>query len=316
MSLPTLLKKEYVLPGAWMSSEELADIKNMASIDWIIKYLEKRTTIGGRRELPVTTMGDRVCVLRSGTGTGKSTVLPPYLYKIFNLKHNIDKNIICTQPTVATTVDIPYQIVMYNKEMILGDTIGYQTKAFVNKPIKGLLFATIGVLLQQLKSSEDVEFMRKYSFIVIDEIHTRNIDTDSVLFYMKSFLSRNYKDPNCPYLILMSGTFDPELYMKYFECKADSFVDVVGSSFYIQDNFAKYTVTNYIDYSIKLVTDIHINNLDDFTDNNIFRDILIFVQGAGQSKKIINKIHYLNRILDQGLEKTKDYLGKLQEYHD
>lgn len=316
MSLPTLLKKEYVLPGAWMSSEELADIKNMASIDWIIKYLEKRTTIGGRRELPVTTMGDRVCVLRSGTGTGKSTVLPPYLYKIFNLKHNIDKNIICTQPTVATTVDIPYQIVMYNKEMILGDTIGYQTKAFVNKPIKGLLFATIGVLLQQLKSSEDVEFMRKYSFIVIDEIHTRNIDTDSVLFYMKSFLSRNYKDPNCPYLILMSGTFDPELYMKYFECKADSFVDVVGSSFYIQDNFAKYTVTNYIDYSIKLVTDIHINNLDDFTDNNIFRDILIFVQGAGQSKKIINKIHYLNRILDQGLEKTKDYLGKLPEYHD
>ena len=47
---------------------------------------------------------------------------------------------------------------------------------------------TVGVLLQQLKTSTDEEFMNKYFAIIIDEVHARAVDNDLVMYYLKKLI--------------------------------------------------------------------------------------------------------------------------------
>ena len=315
MSLPTLLKPGSIVEQKWMTPQQKRNLKNMSSINWIIEYLEDRAW--NKTEPPKVKIkgpGSRVGVFRSGTGTGKSTVFPPAIYNKFFEERGIKKTIICTQPTVATATDIPYQIALYNKNLILGNTIGYQTGNLVRKPRTGVLFATVGILLQHLKLLTDEEFMKKYSFIILDEIHLRSVEVDTTLFYLRRFLERNYEEPECPYIILTSGTFEPDVFMNYFECPKDSFLDIVGSSFPIEDNFTKFNVTNYIEYATDLAEKIHVENIADIKENKLFRDILIFVQGGGQIKEIMNKIHVLNsEVFSKGIEFAKKHSDEQQK---
>lgn len=314
MSLPTLLKTNSIIPKKWMTNEQKNKLATIKAIDWIIEYLTDRSW--DKKTPPKVKIkgpGSRVGVFRSGTGTGKSTIFPPAIYHMFFEDRGIKKNIICTQPTIATATDIPFQIINFNPDLIIGKNIGYQTGSLVRKPVKGILFATIGILLQHLKLLTDEEFMRKYSFIILDEIHLRSVETDTTLFYLRRFLERNYEHPDCPYVILTSGTFDPDPLMDYFNCPKDSFLDIVGSSFPIQDNYSEFDVSDCISYTVDLIEKIHINNPNDITTNSIFRDILVFVQGGGQIKEIVNRIHRLNTdVFSKGLEYAKQH-SELQQ---
>ena len=217
MSLPTLLKPGSIMPQKWMTKEQKDRLSKQISIDWIIDYLVDRAwTKKTPPKIKIRGPGSRVGIFRSATGTGKSTIFPPAIYYMFYEERGLKKNIICTQPTVATTTDIPYQIALYNSSLKMGNTLGYQTGSLVRKPVKGVLFATVGILLQHLKLLSDEMFMKKYSYIILDEIHLRSIETDTTLFYLRRFLERNYENPECPFVILTSGTFDPKPFMDYF----------------------------------------------------------------------------------------------------
>jgi HrpA-like RNA helicase len=327
MSLPTLLKPNTIKVAKWMSKEQKIQLTTMQSIEWIINYLEDRVwNKNTPPKIKIKGPGYKVGVFRSGTGTGKSTVFPPYIYNKFYEELKNTKTIICTQPTVATATDIPYQIVAYNKNLELGKNIGFQTGSLIRKAKKGILFATIGILLQHLKLLTDEEFMNKYSFIILDEIHLRSVETDTTLFYLRRFLERNYENPECPFIILTSGTFEPKIFMEYFSCPESSFLDIVGSSFPIVDNYSTFDVSDYISYSIDLVEKIHVENVSDITKKSEFRDVLIFVQGVSQIKEIVEKLHKLNtEVFSKGLnysikhnnEQQKKYGGKekIEKYY-
>jgi hypothetical protein len=84
MSLPTLLKPGSIEPAAWMTHEQKQKLATIPAIEWIINYLKDR--VGSRENSPKLvpkTIGWKVGVFRSGTGTGKSTVFPPAIYKEF-----------------------------------------------------------------------------------------------------------------------------------------------------------------------------------------------------------------------------------------
>jgi hypothetical protein len=137
MSLPTLLKSGSIKQQKWMTREQVKKLTTITSIEWIVEYLIDRSWDRATPpKIRIKSRGSRVGVFRSGTGTGKSTVFPPAIFSEFFLKRGIRKNIICTQPTVVTAVDIPYQIALYNKELIIGRTLGYQTGSLVYKPVK------------------------------------------------------------------------------------------------------------------------------------------------------------------------------------
>lgn len=313
--LPTLLKPGAVLPQPWMSSSQRGKLSTMKSIDFLIEYLLDRAW--NKQEppkIPIKGPGSRVLVLRSGTGTGKSTVIPANIYTKFFEELGNKKNIICTQPTVVTASDIPYQIVQNYKNLLIGTNIGFQTGTLVRKPVKGVLFATVGILLQHLKLLTDEEFMKKYSYIILDEIHNRSIEVDTTLFYLKNLLDRNYENPECPYVILTSGTFEPDVFMDYFECPKDAFLDVVGSSHPIVDNFTTFDVSDYISYSVDLIEKIHLENLKDITDNKEYRDIMLFLQGGSQIKKVTDEIHKLNAtVFIKGLEYSTTHMKDRQK---
>lgn len=295
VNMPTLLEKNKIVIESWMTKETKRDIQNNTGIEYIMKWISQRLWNAKDipPEIPIKTIGSRVLVLRSGTGSGKSTTLPTNLYSTFFEK--MHKNIIITQPRKATTTDIPYQIATFYKNLRLGENLGYQTHTLTYKPSKGILFTTVGMLLQFLKSMDDDTFCKKYGFIIVDEVHERSIDLDSILYYIKSLLKRKYKSPDCPFVILTSGTFDPKIYMEYFECPRDHFIDVVGSTYPIEDNFVKFSLSNVFVYVMDLVGKLHAEGLND----GFFRDILIFVAGAYEVRVVSNLIHYYNAVISK-----------------
>jgi HrpA-like RNA helicase len=266
--MATLLEKNKIISQPWYSALEKKKIETMRSINYLVDWIDKRIWRDKNTppSIPIKGIGNKVLVLKSATGSGKSTIIPPYLYNKYN-EHG-GRGIIITQPKVITTQSIPFDIISYNKNLRLGDNIGYQTGTLTKKNKNGILFCTVGILLQFLKTLNDKQFMSKYRFIIIDEVHERSIDLEIVLFYIKQLLIRMWKDSECPFVILMSGTLQPEQLLNYFECPKDNFIEVEGSSFPIEDKFANYDVSNYLDYIVDKICNIHINNIEDFNPQN------------------------------------------------
>lgn len=307
MPLPTLLTEGNVVPQKWMSTIEKRHAITMKSIDFVMEFVDKRMPKkrGKYPKIKAKKIGDRVLILKSGTGSGKSTTLPPYLYNQFN--DRLHKNIAITQPRRLTAIDIPYQIVQFNPNLQIEKNIGYQTGTISKKPVDGIIFMTIGVLTQQLKTMTPEEFAQKYMFVLIDEVHERDLSNEFALYELKKFLELMYDSPNCPLVILMSATFDKTPYMEYFNVPKENYIEVSGRSFHKEFIFPKSNISDWRTYTVDLVKKIHIENVSDITDNSTFRDILIFVNGAKMMKTLAMDFHKMN--IDGTFNKDTGYIG-------
>lgn len=299
MPAPTMLKPGKIKIRPHHSDYEINKIKTLKAKDYIMDWFRQRVPSrkGGIPMIKAKSVNDKIMILRSGTGSGKSTTLGPELY--INFYDATRRNIAVTQPRVLTAMQIPEDIAGIYPEMVMGDNIGYQTGEYAYKPKKGVVFMTVGVLAQQLKVMSDYEFMEKYSFVVIDEVHDRSLGMDLTLSLAKQFILRNYKNINCPFIILTSATFDVEKYADYFGIDHENIIDVEGLNYPIETIFPEASITDYIQASAKKAIDIHNKNTDDYAINNRFTDILIFVFGTKPLKNI-------KEILDKENDKLKD----------
>lgn len=311
-NLPTLLRSGYIKPNPKLklSKSAINSIKNMRGIDYIMNFISDRVPVssGATARKQARSIGDKVIVLKSDTGSGKSTVMPPFLYETF--QDRTRKGIAVTQPRILTAIDIAENLPEHYTYLKLDDNLGYSTGDYKREPKnKGITFMTIGILLQQLKSLEDEMFMRKYSFILIDEVHERDLNVDTSIYMLKKFLEVNYADPNCPIVILMSATFDPTIFMDYFNCPQDNYIQVIGSTFPIEKNFLKFDTSNYIQCAINKAEELHITNIADIEENSEFRDIIIFVSGSVMARSILEKLHLFNaKILSKSFSQVLQYL--------
>jgi hypothetical protein len=170
---------------------------------------------------------NRVTAIQSGTASGKSITIPSETYlSLVRPRYATGGGVICTQPRVLTAVDNARKIASipkYAAHLKIGETIGWSTQYFKERPVRiGLLFATIGVLAMQLQLSSDEEIMNMYRYIIIDEVHERSLQADLTLAALKNFVHRNARNPRCPFIILMSATFDPFKVARYFLVPARS----------------------------------------------------------------------------------------------
>jgi HrpA-like RNA helicase len=264
--------------------------------------------------------------------------MPAELYHRFY--DRMRKNIAVTQPRVLTAIDIPQnQIVPFNTAemlkasgkssrtpLILGENIGFQTGPESKRPMRGLIFMTIGVIVQQMNIMSDEDFMNKYSHIIIDEAHERSTDTDTAMYSLKKFIERNYKKPECPFLIVTSATFDTKKYADYLLDsipvgeRYKNIIRVRGSTFPIEEHFLPYDSTDFIRSALDTVERIHVEHPEDFLseselknarkadpalfvpktgggalgEDNAFRDIIIFVSGGAEVKKLVRGVEQLN----------------------
>jgi HrpA-like RNA helicase len=295
MPLPTLLRKGALLPGM---GEKKEDLDKYVAVDYILEWFDKRIN----NPTDAKSVDDRIMVIESATGSGKSTTLPTELYLKFNKQ--LKGNIIVSQPRVLTTISIPNTIAnidSYKKEnrsdgygIEFGRNIGYSTKEYIKKPLeKGILFTTVGVLLQYLKNMDRETFLKKYRIIMLDEAHSRDLNLDVIFYYMKQLFDTTPID-KCPFLAIMSATLDVNKYAKYFKTK--TIFKVTGTSYPIEDTYLKYDADNIITSTVENIKKIHLDNLSDDISSS---DIVVFIPGQSFIKKIKEKIIELNDSLDK-----------------
>lgn len=295
---PTLLSPGKVVIQPWMSSADKQFIETQPSIRYVIKFLEqfipmKRGTFPPK---PAKTPGERYLAFKSGTSSGKSTTLPPFLFNTFF--EGLKKNIAMTEPRVFNCIDIVDSIAKWNKNLVIGETIGYSTGNFKKKPNKGIVVETIGTLLQHLKTMTDEQFMAKHFVIIIDEVHARSVDNDLVMYYLKKLIERQYQSPECPFVILTSGTFDEKLFMTYYDIPKEHYIEVVGSTFPIVEHWPDKPITNVTEELIKTIKKIHTceEGIKDIKEGKtgFDMDILIIAEYTAILDKIAYEIHKLN----------------------
>lgn len=171
---------------------------------------QQRLAMVHQREALLNLVRDNRVVIVSGTtGCGKTTQVPQFL-----LDEAIEKgegpgcSIVVTQPRRISAVSIAQRIAAERLEKI-GATVGY-TIRLESHPGSNINLCTTGVLLQMFLGSPNLEGLR---YLIVDEIHERDINCDFTLIMVKELLARNSKVK----VILMSATLQSDLFSSYFD---------------------------------------------------------------------------------------------------
>ena len=281
-SLPTLLQKG----SLYFDDEQLKkDHEETIPIQFIEQHIFRKLN----KNIKDKTINDGLLLLKSETGSGKSTTLPFKLFSNVQLAQN--KTIGVTQPKILTAIDIPkFQISgsSWAKHMVMGHNIGYRTGIDNCRPNEkhNIIFMTIQTLTNQFINQSDEWLINKYSIIIIDECHNKPIDLDLLIYLINEFINRNINKRICPYFILTSATFRINDYMKYFSVTNQSIIKVTGRSFPINNHFMDYGSNDLYKSTIKIIKNI-------FNINNIINDdIIVFLTGLSeieQLQRTINK---------------------------
>lgn len=322
MPLPTLYSKGKLLATKWSESQE--ELNKHIPLDYIINWISERVGANSTPKSPA----DRVLILKSSTGSGKSTVLPPEIFHTLFESKLGRRTVLCTQPRVLNTITIPEDIVKYNTKpksgrepLVMGENIGFQTGTFQRSVPRGLLYMQINILGNQLISMSDEEIIAKYGCIILDEVHEQTIGMAFAMYALKQFLGRNATNPLCPMIITTSATFDVIKYADYFldavkaPARYKNIIEVEGFSYPVVEHFLDYDSADYIASTVDTIVSIHKNNKHEFgvgltikgasgmlpedvetARQKIltFRDILVFVHGAADIRALSKRINTLN----------------------
>ncbi len=293
MSLPTLLKKGMLVPHMGET-----DLNDKVPVDYIVGYISELND--KRNDL---TISDRLIIILAKTGAGKSTILPVQLSHTFK-----NKKILVTQPRVITAIEIAKDIAdRKENKMTLYQNIGYQTKENVRKPQqRGVLFATLGILLQYLKNIKPENFCKMFKCILIDEAHDNSIDRDLIAFYIKKLIN-SVDIMLLPFIIFMSATLNINEFSNYFNTK--TIFEVNGVTYPIQAIYREPD-KDYISEICNIVKKILIenniplnnrNNDNNSNNNNSNKmiekkndgnDIIIFCTSMASIISIIKQLKY------------------------
>ena len=236
------------------------------------------------------------CIILCGeTGSGKTTQVPQFLYEagFGNLEHNLYPGMIgVTQPRRVAAVSMAERV---GSE--LGDhghRVGYQIRFDTTIKNEGkadgtaLKFMTDGVLLREMMTDF---LLTKYSSIIIDEAHERNINTDILIGMLTRImkLRRKYHTENPDKfkplkLIIMSAT----LRVSDFSENSTLFknpppiINVQARQYPVSIHFNKKTNYDYLDEAFKKVCKIH-RKLPE-------GGILIFLTGQNEITTLVKKL--------------------------
>ncbi|TDH70455.1 hypothetical protein CCR75_000382 [Bremia lactucae] len=163
-------------------------------------------------------------ILVGATGSGKTTQVPQYLleagWATLRSNHNLkqatlprNRVIVCTQPRRVAAVTIAERVA---QEMgcQLGQEVGYAVR-FEEKwdPERTKIkFVTDGLLLRETMRDP---LLSRYSVVILDEAHERNLETDLLLGLMKKI---QRKRPNLR-VIIASATLHVDTFVRYFRRK-------------------------------------------------------------------------------------------------
>lgn len=185
--------------------------------------------------------GRNVLVLKSGTGTGKSTYLLSEMY-LKLVASGKNGNIVATQPAIANPPSIVEGIIEHgNGKFHLGENIGYITGGPKEPTKGGIKVVTTAILMLELMNNTPEEVSRRYDAIFVDEVHKSSSELESLLRLLK----RASMVEGFPPIVLMSGTLNEIELFRFFK------LDPVNNYIEVKGGFSFDMTVVYPDYTIK-----------------------------------------------------------------
>jgi pre-mRNA-splicing factor ATP-dependent RNA helicase DHX15/PRP43 len=240
-------------------------------------YSSAKEIINGIKE-------NQVVLLNSGTGSGKTVLLPKFALHALNYQAKI-------------AITLPKQIVAQSAaeyaaltlDVKLGEEVGYKykgsDKSAYSKDNK-LLYATDGTIVAKLLKDQKLS---EFDAVIIDEAHERKVQIDFLLYLLKETLivRPEFK------LIIMSATVNEEVFENYFNTfKFIKFSIGTKPNYPIESIFLDKPLNeNYLNKGYEIIKKIM--NEDKITDQNKndAHDILFFVVSSTEAKDICMRVN-------------------------
>ena len=157
-----------------------------------------------REEILEKIQKNRVIIVSGNTGCGKSTQVPQFIFGNFE-----NSKILITQPRRIAAISIARRLSDERKTR-LGNLIGYHVSMVqCMSPETKIFVKTTGIFMEELLHNKELE----YSYIILDEVHERDLYIDLVLALLKKYFEE-FPKSNIK-LILMSATIAEKDFSKY-----------------------------------------------------------------------------------------------------
>lgn len=233
-------------------------------------------------------------VIQGETGSGKSTQIPQLLLDAgWTRRPDRHAMIAVTQPRKVSAISLAARVAE-ERSTDLGQEVGYAVR-FDEKwdaDRTRIKFMTEGILIREMLSDP---LLHKYSVIIIDEAHERNIQTDILLGCMKRLLNRR-KDLK---VIVSSATLEAETLSTFFsdgERKA-KILCVEGRSHPIEIHYCRSPVANYVKAGVEAVIAIH--------ESESSGDILFFLTGVDEIEEAVSSLLDYSKSLDKNSKEVR-----------
>lgn len=239
---------------------------------------------------------NNVSLIISGTGSGKTVLIPKFVWHIFDY----DKKVAVILPRqIITKASAEYAA--ETLDVKLGEEVGFKhrgEKKYDSNNTK-LLYTTDGTLTQMLLKDP---LLSEFNAVVIDEAHERRVQTDFLLYLLKQICiaRKEFK------LIIMSATVDESVFSKYFSELKYFHINIGGKTNYpITHKFSleKNSKSKSIENGIQ-----KINELLKETNEG---DILFFVPSIQETFSVCKRISKENLCIEffAGMSREKEELA-------
>jgi len=228
------------------------------------------------------------------TGSGKTTQIPLIILKnLINWNLDSKYKVAITEPRRLAATSVA-KYVSENIGEEVGGTVGYKIRFDDNtNPDTIVNFMTEGILLREMQSNP---LLMDYAYIMIDEAHERNLNTDFILGLVKDIQHKRHTQKLTPLkIIVTSATLQKEKFEEYLshdENEPLSSILVPGRQFEVKKHYLNSPSLNFTYDAAQRVYEI--------TQTTSEGDILIFMPGKGEITKTIEEIELLN--ISHGLD--------------
>ena len=245
---------------------------------------------------------NQVILITSGTGSGKTVLIPKYVLHQTDYKGHI---MVSLPKQIISQSAAEYAAITLDVE--LGKQIGYKYKGSDIKYAgenPNILYATDGTIVSRLLNDP---LLTGCDAVVIDEAHERKVQIDFMLYLLRNTLNErqnNFK------IIIMSATINSEIFKSYFAQYKFYHIDIGGKTNYEIISYFSEKPTSYNDY-VTIGTNI-IDTLVKKKESGKISDILFFVTSVSETIDIAKQL----RLKYTDKEIIEIYSGMSQEKQD
>lgn len=228
-----------------------------------------------RKEIITNLDKSQVNIIVSGTGSGKTVLLPKFLLHVFNY----NKKIAITLPKQIITQSAA-EFAAKTLDVKLGEYVGFKYRGSPSNMYSkntNLLYATDGTIVAKLLNDPE---LKEFDGVIIDEAHERKIQIDFLLFLLRKTvqLRKDFK------LVIMSATINTQIFVDYFKDYNPFLLDVGSKTNYpIESIFLKENINE------KEILNKGYEIINDIISKNEFGDILFFVNSSKEAKDVCKK---------------------------